>query len=114
MVSDRVLAIINVSLALIVILLFLNLFHIGIPSLGKAIFTEIPSNAVCIVNVGDEFTQWGDIDECCLESRKQLSCSRADPPFDLEVSYICSTENSPARYWLNNNAFNYCQQQPYW
>ncbi|NQV91363.1 hypothetical protein HQ489_02720 [Candidatus Woesearchaeota archaeon] len=114
MVSDRQLAIINVSLAFIAILLFLNLFNIGIPSLGKATFTEIPTDAVCLVNVGDEFTPWADLDRCCLESRKQLSCSREIPPADLGVTRVCQTENSPARYWLNNKAFNYCQQQVYW
>ena len=114
MVSDRALSIINVSLALVSILLFLNLFNIGIPSLGKATFGEFPEDAVCLVNVGDEYTQWPDLDRCCLESRKQLSCSRADPPVGFEVNRVCTTENSHVKYWLNNKAFNYCQQQTYW
>nr|MBT4247243.1 hypothetical protein [Candidatus Woesearchaeota archaeon] len=114
MVSDRALSIINVSLAFIIILLFLNLFNIGIPSLGKSTFAEIPADAVCLVNVGDEFTPWADLDRCCLESRKQLSCSREDPPADFDVNRVCQTENSPARYWLNNKAYRYCQQQTYW
>ena len=74
MASNKILVIINISLALLAFLLILQLFEIKLPVLGKAI--ENKAGAECLIDWDNEYTLWNDLDHCCLEARKQLDCRK--------------------------------------
>ena len=100
----------NISLVFIAILLFLNLFEIQLPSLGKAQYILDREEPLCIVNYQDNFNEWNDLDSCCLEARKQLECKIVQ----LEKPYWSCQTGTKLKYLLNNKAYRYCQQSRIW
>ncbi|MBT4651300.1 hypothetical protein HOC13_02140 [Candidatus Woesearchaeota archaeon] len=116
MASDKVMAIINVSLGLIAVLLLINLFGVELPSLGQAKLFLDKEEPVCVVNWKEDYSLWGDIDSCCLEVRKQLGCELVVEGLeDWDVDWVCKTgEGKVLKYWLNDKAYNYCQQSVIW
>ncbi|PIN73408.1 hypothetical protein COV20_04230 [Candidatus Woesearchaeota archaeon CG10_big_fil_rev_8_21_14_0_10_45_16] len=108
MFSERRYAIFNVALILAAVLLALNLFNIHLPSVGQAqsfFDTEEPS---CLVDWQGEQTQWYDLDSCCLQARKQLSCEPEVGGWD------CGAGSDTVHYVLNDKAYRYCQRQSFW
>ena len=104
--QKRVWVVLNFSLGLIAVLLFLNLLDVQLPNLGQAQYLLDGGEPLCLVGYREEFNEWNDLNGCCLEARKQLSCSVK------EGGWMCSTGN--LNYWLNNKAYNYCKQQSIW
>ena len=115
MASNKILAIINISLALLAFLLILQLFEIKLPVLGKASY-ENKAGAECVINWGDEYNSWNDLDGCCLEARKQLDCYKDSILFENKrLEWVCQTgQGRTLKYWLNEKAYNYCTQQVIW
>ena len=112
----RVLVVVNVSLGLIALLLLLNLFDVQLPSLGRTISYFDPTPPICAVQWGAEFTQWQDIDRCCLEVRKQLACFPEKKELNFgKLDWRCQTgKGTVLRYWVNNKAYQYCTEQRIW
>ena len=114
MATERVWWIMNVSLALIALLLTFTFIGITIPNIGQVISTFDPQEPLCIVQVEEQHSQWDDLPRCCLEAQAQLDCVREQNNF-LEGDTDFSCRSSPqVQYLLNNKAFSYCQQQVFW
>lgn len=114
--SQKVLAAMNISLALIAILLLLHLFGLRFPSLGQAFVSLDKTSPLCVVQWQQEFTPWNDYDRCCLEARRQLECSREEQQLAAgAVQWHCATGagNVPT-IWLNSKVYAYCREQPFW
>ncbi|MBI2665576.1 hypothetical protein HYX12_03080 [Candidatus Woesearchaeota archaeon] len=117
MVSEKALTIINLSLVFVSLLLLLNFLGIELPSLGQAQYWLDQQPPICVVQWKEQLTPQTDLERCCLEARKQLECLsnlrnnqlKSQDDFD----WTCQT-NSGIAYQLNNKAYYYCQQQPYW
>lgn len=110
MVSERALFIINVSLGILSALLLLMLLGVELPTLGQAQYALDQEEPVCMIQWEEELTPLQDIDRCCLQAREQLGC-QAESKGDLD--WVCGT-GPGLQIWLNNKAYNYCKQQPYW
>ena len=111
MASNKVLVALNFSLVIIAGILFLNLFDITISPTGRAVYDS--SEMVCVVNFKDNYNLWEDIDGCCLEVRKQLSCVRDKGYYtNKTVEWKCNT--GELNYWLSDEAYNYCKEQVIW
>jgi len=115
MATVRAWVVINVSLSCISIILLLYLFGVHLPSLGQAVSVFDKTEPVCVVEWEKEFTLWSNLDQCCLEARKQLSCDVEDLLIDKnKVSRVCETGKSSVRFHLNEKAYSYCRSQPIW
>ena len=113
MVPDRVFAIINVSLGLITVLLLLSLLGVTLPTLGQAQYLLDKEDPLCLISIQDDQTPWNDLDRCCLEARKQTLCTQEVRFLENgRVDWVCGSQGNG--YLLNNKAYNYCRQQPYW
>ena len=110
MVSERVLFIINVSLGLLSALLLLMLLGVKLPTLGQAQYALDKEEPVCMLEWKEELTEFDDIDRCCLQARQQFEC-KAESRDNLD--WVCGAGEG-LQVWLNNKAYNYCKQQPYW
>ena len=110
MVSGKTLFIINVSLGLLSVLLLLMLFGLKIPTLGQAEYALDKEEPVCMLEWEGELTPLEDIDRCCLQAKQQFEC-KAESKDNLD--WLCSAGEG-LQIWLNNKAYNYCKQQPYW
>lgn len=106
--------IINISLVFIAAILLLTFFGIRFPSLGRALSTLDPEEPLCMVQVEEKYSQWGDLPRCCLEAQAQLECVPEQQRFpEGETDFSCRT-GGQLEYLLNNKAFSYCQQQVFW
>ena len=116
MVSSKIWNVINVSIALIIILLVLNLFGIGLPSLGQAIYALNEDEPLCIVSSSDSLYEWNDLDRCCLEAKRQVECLPTSQQLRFgETNWVCqSGSGSTSEILLNTKAYQYCRQQPVW
>jgi hypothetical protein len=104
--------ILNVSLALIALVLFLAFLDVQLPTLGQAQYNADSRNPYCVVEWGNTKTLFEDLDRCCLEAVKQLSCDGVVDSFGREqLHWDCHTGSS-VHYKLNNKAYGYCRQQP--
>lgn len=110
MVSERILSIINVSLGLLSALLLLMLLGVKLPTLGQAQYAFDKEEPVCMVEWEEELTGFDNIDRCCLQAKQQFEC-KAESKDTLD--WVCGTGEG-LQIWLNNKAYNYCKQQPYW
>jgi len=113
MISSKVWNIINVSLGLVSILLFLNLIGVTLPTIGQAQYLLDREDPLCVIYTGEETTAFNNLDRCCLEARKLSLC--LPDKIQLEqgrIDWSCSAGKNG--YLLNNKAYNYCRQQPYW
>ncbi len=108
--QKRVWAIINISLGLIAILLFLNLFNITIPTLGKPIERLADSSQCMMKNWENEFVN-RNIDDCCLEKvRFAPKCSKTNMLLGNNIfSYVCSSGNN-IEYYFNDAGLKYCRR----
>jgi len=115
MVSKKALTVINIGLGLIAVLLLLNFLGVNMPTLGKAMYALDDSEPLCAVhNWENELRLWNDLDQCCLEAKKQPSCNRETSHFGWErMDWVCPT-GSKIKYRMNNKAYNYCKQQSFW
>ena len=116
MVSNRLWVIVNVSLSFVAVLLLLNLFEIQLPTLGKAQNLLDKEEPLCAVQWKQDFTFWNDLDQCCLQARQQFKCDAQVYVVDVKkLDRVCHTgEGDVLKYWLNNKAYRYCQQQDIW
>ncbi len=108
--NPKIIAILNVSLILISTLLILNLFNISIPSIGYAVQDSIDTeNAVCFASYQDQTSEI-NLDICCQESKKQLSCSDHKQSINgVETDILCKTGETTITYSLTNKAQRYCE-----
>lgn len=106
----KALTIINFSLILVSTLLILNLFGINITSVGYAIQDNIDTEeAICFAEYQDQVSQI-NLDLCCQESKKQLSCDEIKQTFqDIETDILCKTGTSTISYSLTTKAQRYCE-----
>jgi len=116
MMSARLWVIVNVSLGFVAVLLFLNLFDVQFPTLGKAQYLLDKEKPLCAVQWRQDFTLWNDLDQCCLQARQQFNCDvRANIVDGRRFDKVCHTgEGDVLKYWLNNKAYRYCLQQVIW
>ena len=114
MASNKVLTIINISLSLLAFLLILLLFGVKIPVLGETYENKV--GAECLINLGEEYTPWDDLNNCCLEAKQQLGCHEDNLLFDSKkFDLVCETgSESTLKYWLNEEAYRYCTNQVIW
>ena len=110
MVSEKTLFIINVSLVLVSVILVLTLLGMKLPTLGQAQYYFDREEPLCEIEWQGEVSLMQDLNRCCLEAREQLECHKAA---DQDFDWVCQTGTS-VKYRLNNKAYNYCGQQPYW
>jgi hypothetical protein len=109
--DKKVLVVLNFSLAIIAIILVLNLFEFEFIPLGKAVYQ--PEEMLCVVNWQDNYNLWNDINSCCLEVRKQLSCEKDKAYYaDKTVNWRCQT--GELKYWLNDQTYDYCKKTSIW
>ena len=114
MAAERVWWIMNVSLALIALLLTFTFIGITLPNLGKVISTFDPQEPLCIVQVEEHHSPWDDLPRCCLEAQAQLDCVREQNNFPEGNTYFSCRTSPQVQYLFNNKAFSYCQQQVFW
>ncbi|PIZ52094.1 hypothetical protein COY27_01235 [Candidatus Woesearchaeota archaeon CG_4_10_14_0_2_um_filter_33_13] len=111
MTNKNVLIIANVSLFIICIILILTLFEVKVPTTGMSIVDK--EEMLCVVNWRDNYNSWTDIDSCCLEARKQLTCVKEQGYYmDKTVQWRCQT--GELSYWLDSKAYNYCNKLSVW
>ena len=110
MVSERALFIINVSLGLLSVLLVLMLLGVKFPTLGQAQYALDKEEPACVIQWGEEATPFTDVDRCCLQARQQFECQAQSKD---NLDWMCGSGGG-LQIWLNNKAYNYCKQQPYW
>lgn len=108
--------VLNISLVVIVVLLFLNLFDVETPSFGKAWSFFDTEDPLCVVEWKRNHTLWNDLDRCCLEARKQLDCRSEELFLDgHNLKKVCATgEGDVLRYWFNSKGYYYCTDQVFW
>jgi len=63
-----------------------------------------------MINWQDQFTSLEDLDRCCLQARQQGDCQQESKE---NLDWVCGSD-AGLQLWLNNKAYNYCKQQPYW
>jgi len=116
MASPKVWIVINFSLGVLALLLILTLFDVTLPSLGQAQYVLDRESPLCLVEWKGQHNVLDDINTCCLEARKQLTCVYESVELELgRVDWNCKTgSGSVLSYELNNKAYRYCQQQNYW
>ncbi len=115
MTTVRAWVVINVSLSCLSLILLLYLFGVHLPSLGQAVSVFDATEPICLVEWKNEFTSWSNLDQCCLEARKQLSCNPEDVIInEREISQVCETGKSSVRFHFNEKAYAYCRKQPIW
>ncbi|MFA6461337.1 MAG: hypothetical protein WCV90_03650 [Candidatus Woesearchaeota archaeon] len=116
MVPVKVWVMINFSLGLVVILLFLTLFGITLPSVGQVQYVLDREPPLCLVSWQDQYESWTELDSCCLEAHKQLECVFHQQNLEQgRIDWICRTGGEGSvSYGLNTKAYRYCQQQNYW
>ncbi len=115
MVSAKQWFLMNLSLVALAAILVLNFFGLTIPSAGQVASLFDQEDPLCLTRWKEEFTPWNDIDRCCLETRKQLECTKEVKELSWgRVNHVCKTGPGTVSYWLNNKAYRYCQQQEYW
>ncbi len=115
MTTVRAWVVINVSLSCLSLILLLYLFGVHLPSLGQAVSVFDTTEPICLVEWKNEFTSWSNLDQCCLEARKQLSCNSEDVIIgEQEMSRVCETGKSTVRFHFNEKAYSYCRRQPIW
>lgn len=113
MAKEKTWAIVNISLALVIVLLVLHLLNIQISPVGQAAATA--EGSICIINWQNEFNPTNDINRCCFEARKQLTCRRNQEVLESGVvDWSCQTGKGGLRILLNNKAYKYCVNQNYW
>lgn len=108
--SPQILAVLNVSLILVSTLLLLNLMGVGHGITGQMIHGALDKeHTVCLAQFQDHASQI-NIDICCQEANKQLSCKRHQQTTNgLETEILCTTGEGSISYALNSEAFNYCE-----
>ncbi|MBI4152576.1 hypothetical protein HY495_02595 [Candidatus Woesearchaeota archaeon] len=107
--------VLNVTLGIIAIILGLYLAGISPPTVGKVLSALDRSLPLCLVEWKGAFTQWSDLDQCCLQARKQLSCEDEDQTVDWQkLSKVCTTGKTSVKFHLNQKAYSYCQNQVIW
>lgn len=102
----------NIALVLIAIVLTVTFFEIKIPSSGQAIKQ---GDAFCAIE-WKSYNVIDDIDLCCYEAKKELSCVNQVKLFNEgKADWLCKTgEGDVIKYWLDNNAVQYCRQIGVW
>lgn len=101
--------IINIVLLGTSIVLILNLIQPISTITGNMIYTLDSSQAQCYFYNLNE-TNEIQLDRCCYEIQKQLTCQSMDENNELK----CYTSKSSERYYLiNQKAFNYCKKEGY-
>ena len=115
-VSGRQWVILDVGLGFVAVLLLFNLFQVQLPNVGWISYQLDPVQPLCIVQWQDTQTVWDDMDRCCLEARKQLTCQQEISSLGTEpLHWACQTGSGEVlRYRLNNKAYLYCTQQVIW
>ena len=112
--SFRQWTILNVTLALVAVILFATLLGLKLPSTGKALYLLDSEEPVCLVESDGVVNSWPDLDHCCLAARTQLQCLKETKDFAASrTDWSCFTSSS-VQYYLNNKAYHYCQQTPIW
>lgn len=106
MASTRVWTVINISLLLIALLLLLNSVGVELPTLGQALYVLDKEEHLCAVENKEGLVPWNDLDRCCLEARELSFCQQQHKE---NYDWLCG---SVIR--LNDKAYYYCRQQPYW
>ena len=108
--STKTLTVINISLVLISSLLILNLFNVNISSIGYALQDTVDSeDAICFASYQEQTSEI-NLDLCCQEAKKQLSCKKNTQIINgIEVDILCATGDSTISYALTNKAQRYCE-----
>lgn len=106
--TKKVWVVLNVSLGLLAVLLLLNLFEVQLPTLGRAFNLLDKEEPWCVVQWKEDYSEL-DLQSCCSEARKQLSCEPQKGVFVKEVDWLCST-GPHLKYRLNNKAYYQCTQ----
>ncbi|MBI4151761.1 hypothetical protein HY496_02220 [Candidatus Woesearchaeota archaeon] len=115
MLSVRMYGVLNLSLILIGLILALYLVGFSLPSIGQAVSVLDRSAPICIVQWKTDSSVWDDLDQCCLQARKQLSCEKEDVLIGTQkVTRLCTTGETTVKFYLNENAYRYCQRQVIW
>ena len=97
-------------------MLTLNLFGVKLPNLGAAFYSIDSREPIAIINWKDNFNKCNDLDRCCLEAKKLVTCFFDPQKLSLgEVDWVCqSGEGDVMKIWFNNKAYYYCSQQNFW
>ena len=115
MTTVRAWVVMNVALSFVAVVLLFYLLGIHLPSVGQAISLFDKNKPLCFVEWKNDFTSWTDLDQCCLEARKQLSCESEDQTIDSQrMTRVCATGKNSVRIHLNTKAYSACQRIPIW
>jgi len=114
--SSRFWVIMDVSLALVVLILAFNLVGLKLPSFGLALNLLEKGEAHCAASWKGEVNIVKDLDLCCFEALQQLSCTKmALPDANLlgnqnTFDWHCQTGSGKVlQFYLNNKAYRYCR-----
>ena len=114
MVSNKAWLTVNISLALVALLLALNLFEVEFPTVGKVQFMLDGEEPLIAVETVGELSLMPDLGRGCLMTRQQLKCDAKIVKSSFgRLDWECQTGNGPI-YRLNNKAYFYCQDSEIW
>ncbi len=115
MLGKRALIIINIALASVAILLLLSFFDVKFPHLGEAFYALDQHEPLCLVEWEEEQRKFTDLPRCCLEARRQDLCQwHLRQTVFGGTEWKCQAIKSEIGYLLNNKAYHYCTQLPFW
>ena len=109
--TTQTLVIINVSLLLISTILLLNIFGVSVTNIGFAIQDTFDSEDASCFAIWQDQTSEINLDICCGEARKQLSCDPSTLSINgIETDILCQTGESSLSYALTSKAQRYCER----
>ena len=114
--EGRSLTIINVTLFLTAIILFISFLGINLPPLGQVGYWLDQSTPVCVVHFQDQKALLNDEATCCLGIQSQLKCETEHTLLSLnnisiEVDKNCFTNDHAVSYLINSKQYNLCKQK---
>jgi hypothetical protein len=105
----------DVSLGLVAIILFVNLFGVNIPSIGNATATLTSGDPVCLYEYEQEFNLAPVLERCCFEAVKRVNEHQTSQFTDKgHLTWVYYNNHGQGNIWMNNKAKVECEQLEFW
>ena|SRR3989344_6262684 len=102
--------VVNISLAILSLILVLTFFEVEIPNLGQVRYLANPQEPLCVINYQNDYTKMENQDFCCHWARQQLQCDRIEREWSNQIlTRDCHTGTGKVvHYLLNEKTYEYC------
>ncbi len=110
----RTWTVINLSLAVLAVLLLLTLLGVRMPTVGDALYAADPQEPLLLLQWENSLSQCRDLERCCLQVAMQAECQAEIREFpEGRTVRHCSNGPGTVQYWLNRKAYAYCLNSPW-